>query len=181
MTFEYQKETIKVDELLNILWLSQPRINSSLDNDDLIDIGLSSIVAYTLNDSLPKANIIRELESNIQKYRGEKITDKDILNISTRISNKQLRNIAELNKIAEKNSAEFIEKLKVEADLQQKVENQRVERFEELYKKFQDQVSTLQKAKSQVESKEELLKEKSKALDESIKQLDNKKILKTKS
>ena len=64
-SYEYQKETIRVDELLNILWLSNPRLNTNIENEDLIDIGLSAIVAHTLNDSLPKASIIRELDQNI--------------------------------------------------------------------------------------------------------------------
>lgn len=166
-TFEYQKETIKVDELLNILWLSQPRINSSLDNDDLIEIGLSSIVAYTLNESLPKANIIRDLEKNIQKYRGQDISDRDILNISTRIAKKQLKNVSELNKIAETNTAEFVSKLKVQAEIQQKFEDERVEKFDELFKKFENQLTGLQKARSKTNSKEEQLKEKEILLDQS--------------
>ena len=156
-SFEYQKETIKVDELLNILWLSQPRINTSIDNEDLIDIGLSSIVACTLNDSLPKANIIRDLEKNIQKYRGEEISDRDILSIATRISKIQLKNIAELNKIAEDNTSEFVTRLKREAELQQRIEEEKFQKFEELFGKFQTELTALQKAKSKVESKENKL------------------------
>jgi hypothetical protein len=167
-TFEYQKETIKVDELLNILWLSQPRINTSIDNEDLIDIGLSSIVAYTLNESLPKANIIRDLEKNIEKYRGEEISDKDILNIATRISKKQIKNIAELNNIAETNKSEFISKLKIEAELQQKIEDERVEKFDELLGKFQEQLINLQKAKSVFQSKESRLAKREEEIENSI-------------
>ena len=73
---EYQSETIRADELLNILWLATPSLSKSIHNNELAEIGLSSIVAYTLNSSLPKAAIIRELDENIQKYRGETITDK---------------------------------------------------------------------------------------------------------
>jgi len=65
---EFQNETIRADELLNILWLSSPSINTNIENDDLIDIGITSIVAFTLNDSLPKSSIIKELDDNIQKY-----------------------------------------------------------------------------------------------------------------
>lgn len=171
-TFEYQKETIKVDELLNILWLSQPRINSSLDNDDLIEIGLSSIVAYTLNESLPKANIIRDLEKNIQKYRGENISDRDILNISTRIANKQIKNVSELNKLADTDTAEFVSKLKAQAEIQQKFEDERVEKFEELFKKFESQLTGLQKARSKNTHKEEQLKEKELLLEQSVEKMN---------
>lgn len=163
--FEYQKETIKVDELLNILWLSQPRINTSIDNDDLIEIGLSSIVAYTLNESLPKASIIRDLEKNIEKYRGEQITDKDILNIATRISKKQIKNVAELNKIAESNTSEFVEKLKAEAEIQQKIEDERVEKFDHLLVKIERQLVNFEKAKASLASKENKLNEREKEIE----------------
>jgi hypothetical protein len=153
-TSEYQKEAIRVDELLNILWLSNPSINTSLDNEDLIEIGLSSIVAYTLNDSLPKASIIRELDENIQKYRSDIITDKDIINISSRISNKQLKNITELNSLANQNKDEFVKKLKEEAVIQEKEEKERVLKFEKLYQRFEVQINTLDKTNLTIKSKE---------------------------
>lgn len=175
--FEYQKETIRVDELLNILWLSNPRINTSLDNDDLIDIGLSSIVAYTLNDTLPKASIIRELDDNIQKYRTDDISDRDILNISTRISNRQLKNIHELNKIAETNTSEFLRKLKEEAQIQEKEENERVEKFDKLYEQFEKQLNSLDKAKSKIKAKEGSLIEKEQELEKEKQHTENEKYL----
>lgn len=153
-TSEYQKEAIRVDELLNILWLSNPSINTSLDNEDLIEIGLSSIVAYTLNDSLPKASIIRELDENIQKYRTDIITDKDIINISSRISNKQLKNITELNSLANQNKDEFVKKLKEEAVIQEKEEEERVLKFEKLYQRFEVQINALDKTNLSIKSKE---------------------------
>ena len=166
---EYQKEAIRVDELLNILWLSNPSINTSLDNEDLIEIGLSSIVAYTLNDSLPKASIIRELDENIQKYRTDIITDKDIINISSRISNKQLKNINELNSLANQNKDEFVKKLKEEAVIQEKEEKERVLKFEKLYQRFEVQINTLDKTNLSIKSKEiELDKIKKDVEDEKI-------------
>lgn len=151
---EFQKETIRVDELLNILWLTSPQINKTIDNDDLIEIGLSSIVAYTLNETLPKANIIKELDENIQKYRTDAITDKDILRISSRISNRQLKNIAELNKLAEVDNEKFIDKIKQEALLQEKEEKERVSKFDKIYQEFEKHVNTLDRAKLSVKSKE---------------------------
>lgn len=157
---EYQKEAIRVDELLNILWLSNPSINTSLDNEDLIEIGLSSIVAYTLNDSLPKASIIRELDENIQKYRADVITDKDIINISSRISNKQLKNITELNNLANLDKEEFVKKLKEEALIQEKEEAGRVEKIEKLFERLETQISSFDKAKLNIKTKETSLNEK---------------------
>ncbi|WP_420287295.1 hypothetical protein VT569_05195 [Flavobacterium psychrophilum] len=158
--YEYQKETIRVDELLNILWLSNPRLNTNIENEDLIDIGLSSIVAHTLNDSLPKASIIRELDENIQKYRADVITDKDILNISSRISNRQIKNINEFNKLANTNSVEFQKRLKEESQIQEKEEKERIEKFDKLYERFEKEVNNLDKVKSTIKSKEITLNEK---------------------
>lgn len=173
---EYQKEAIRVDELLNILWLSNPSINTSLDNEDLIEIGLSSIVAYTLNDSLPKASIIRELDENIQKYRTDIISDRDIINISSRISNKQLKNINDLNSLANKNKDEFVKKLKEEALIQEKEEEERVLKFDKLYQRFEVQINSLDKANLNVKSKEISLSEKEIELDKIKKDAENEKI-----
>ncbi len=172
---EYQKEAIRVDELLNILWLSNPSINTSLDNEDLIEIGLSSIVAYTLNDSLPKASIIRELDENIQKYRTDIISDKDIINISSRISNKQLKNINELNSLANQNKDEFVKKLKEEALIQEKEEEERVLKFDKLYQRFEVQINALDKAKLGIKTKEISLNEKEIEIDKIKKDAENEK------
>ncbi|HTB52272.1 MAG TPA: hypothetical protein VK718_05805 [Ferruginibacter sp.] len=150
---EFQAETIRADELLNILWLANPSLTQSIDSNELIDIGLSSIVAFTLNSSLPKASIIKELDENIQKYRGELITDKDILLISSRISHRQLKNINDLNNLAQKNQAEFARRIKEEAQLQENDENERVQKFETLFQKFEKQVAGLDKARQELKNK----------------------------
>ena len=160
---EFQNESIRADELLNILWLSNPSINNKIENDDLIDIGLTSIVAFTLNESLPKASIIKELDDNIQKYRGESISDKDIILISTRISNRQLKDISQLNSLATNDKEEFVKKLKEEATKQESEEKIRIEKLEELFQKFEKQITLLDKEKIKIkrtnEQNENSLKE----------------------
>ncbi|MCF0038980.1 hypothetical protein [Dyadobacter fanqingshengii] len=152
---EFQNESIRADELLNILWLSNPGINRNSDNDDFIDIGLTSIVAFTLSRSLPKASIIRELDDNIQKYRDESISDKDIILISTRISNRQLKDIEGLNKLAETSKEEFVIKLKDEANKQLIEENNRIEKLDGLLQKFQLQVTKVGKERLRLKQKNE--------------------------
>lgn len=149
---DFQNESIRADELLNILWLSNPSINSKIENDDLIDIGITSIVAFTLNDSLPKSSIIKELDDNIQKYRDETISDKDIILISTRISNRQLKDISNLNSLASNDKEEFVRKLKDEANKQELEEKQRVEKLEKLFEKFEKQISILDKEKVKIKA-----------------------------
>lgn len=157
---DFQNEVIRADELLNILWLTNPSINKSINNDDLIEIGLSSIVALTLNNSLPKASIIKELDENIQKYKSDIISDKDILLISSRISNRQLKNINELNSLADKNQDLFARKIKEEAQKQEKLENERVQKLEIIFQRFEKQISSLDKARQDLKAKKnELEKE----------------------
>jgi hypothetical protein len=134
---DFQPIIIKADELLNILWLSSPQVTSKITDNDLVDIGLSSIVAFTLNESLPKAQIIRELDENINKYGKESLTTRDIVFISNRIVNKQLKNLDELNKIAHTDSDSFIKRLHEEANKQELEEKQRTAKFEELFQSFE--------------------------------------------
>jgi hypothetical protein len=160
---DFQSETIRADELLNILWLANPSLSKTIDSNELAEIGLSSIVACTLNSSLPKASIIRELDENIQKYRGEIITDKDILLISSRISHRQLKNIGELNTLADKDEKQFANRIKEEAKKQEAEENERIKNLEFLFQKFEKQISSLDKARQE-------LKDKKNELDSEIKQ-----------
>lgn len=150
---DFQPEIIRADELLNILWLANPNLSSSINAAELVDIGLSSIVALTLNSTLPKASIIRELDENIQKYRGETITDKDILLISSRISHRQLKNITELNSIAKSNQEEFANRIKQEAQKQQAEDNERIQKLDQLFQKFEKQIVSLDKAKHDLKEK----------------------------
>jgi hypothetical protein len=162
---DYQPEIIKVDDLLNVIWLSNPSINTSIPNDELIDIGLTSLVASTLNEALPKVRIIKELDLNIQKYRNESISDKDVLLLSTRIANGQVKNIEKLNDLAKNDIKKFNESIKEEARKQEIIENERNTRFEDLLSKLEDkynELSDYKKAFDKRKSKEmETLKEKS--------------------
>ena len=113
-----QPEIIKADDLLNILWLSNPSIVKDFSSNDLSDIGLSSSISLTLSQNLPKSKMIRELEENIYKYANDVISDEDIVNVSKRITSRQL-DIEEMNKLAEKeNKEEFINRLNKEAKIQ---------------------------------------------------------------
>lgn len=151
---QFQPEVIKVDDLLNILWLSSPSINMELANNDLVDIGLTSLVAFTLNDSLPKARVIKELDENIQKYKGVDFTDKDVLLLSTRIAKRQVQNIESLNELAKKDSLKFAEIIKEEARKQEAIENERAASFDKLLKKLSLKVDELEKRKNKIIERE---------------------------
>lgn len=147
---QFQPEIIKADDLLNILWLSNPRINTELANNELVDIGLTSLVAFTLNDSLPKARVIKDLDENIQKYKGMDFSDKDVLLLSTRIAKRQVQNIESLNELASKDSVKFAERIKEEARKQEAIENERAANFDKLFKRMSLEVEELQKCKNEI-------------------------------
>lgn len=77
------------------------------------------------------------MDDNIQKYKDASISDKDILRIATRITTHQLKNIEELNEIAESDSKQFVQKLKEEADKQKQEDDKRIARFEDVLKKLE--------------------------------------------
>lgn len=133
----YQPEIIRADELLCILWFIKPDIGRSGSNDGIVDTNLNALISCTLNSSLPQASIIKELDDNIQKYKDASISDKDILRIATRITTHQLKNIEELNEIAESDSKQFVQRLKEEAGKQKKEDDKRIARFEDVLKKLE--------------------------------------------
>lgn len=120
-----------------MLWFIKPDIGNGDLTDGVVDTNLNALISCTLNSSLPQASIIKELDDNIQKYKDASISDKDILRIATRITTHQLKNIEELNEIAESDSKQFVQKLKEEADKQKQEDDKRIARFEDVLKKLE--------------------------------------------
>ncbi|WP_347174818.1 hypothetical protein [Polaribacter uvawellassae] len=158
--YEFQPEIIKADDLLNILWLSNPQTKLKMDSDDLADIGLTSSIAITLNKDLPKSKILRELDDNIHKYASESLSDSDIVRISTRITNKQLKDIKELNQLASTKKEEFVKRLEEEANKQKKIEEHRSKRLENVLKEFSKKSEEFQKSRKKIEVTDELKQQK---------------------
>lgn len=173
----FQPETIKVDDLLNILWLSNPQINSEIDGEDLAEIGLTSIISLTLNKNLPKSQVLRELDDNIHKYAKEEISDTDIVRVATRITNKQLRDIEELNALAEKDRDQFVKRLEAEAAKQKRLEENRIRSLEKVFEDLAIRTKELEKSRKAYEKKSRIfrttLKERSQA-DSKVSLLENK-------
>jgi hypothetical protein len=140
-----QPEQIKADDLLNVLWLSNPAVNQKLESNDVADIGLSSLISVTLTENLPKTSLIRELDDNIHKYAQEKIKDEDIIRLSTRIANKELKDLKNLNKLAELPSKEaFVKRLESEIEKQKKKEEERAKQFNNVLDEFQKHSKTIE-------------------------------------
>lgn len=147
-----QPEIIKADDLLNILWLSNPSIGINVC--DIVDLGLNALVSYTLNCSLPKSRIIKELDENIQKYcRDYSITDNDVLRLSTRIANRQIEDVQSLNELAHKDKAAFAANVKEEAEKQKVIEDERTQKWETLIHVFTESLETLKQNKEKQNQK----------------------------
>ena len=170
---ENQPEIIKADDLLNILWLSAPSIRSEVSSDEMVDIGLTTLVAHTLNKSLPKARIIRELDENIQKYKTEDITDRDVYLLSVRIANNQEKDIEELNTLAVKDTVEFNCRVKEEARKQAEIENEQREQLNKLYSELSNAIHSISKQSEAMVLDKEALDKQNQNLQEKLKKSES--------
>lgn len=121
-------EMIKPEDLVNILWLSTPNVNSN----EIIEIGLTRLVSATITNALPKSLVLKKLDENIQKYAKNRIEASDCVRLGTRIANRTLTNLEKLNDIAEHNPEDFINKIKDEiekAKEEDDVKNKRAKDF----------------------------------------------------
>lgn len=170
---ENQPEIIKADDLLNILWLSAPSIRSEVSSDEMVDIGLTTLVAHTLNKSLPKARIIRELDENIQKYKTEDITDRDVYLLSVRIANNQVKDLEELNTLAVKDTVEFNCRVKEEARKQAEIEKEQGEQLNKLYSELSNAIHSISKQSEAMVLDKEALDKQNQNLQEKLKKSES--------
>ena len=124
---------------------------NNLDTTAMLDMGLSSLIAYTFNQSLPKAKIIKELDDNIQKYRNESISDRDILMLATRVANGQIRDIEKINAQASSDTQKFNERIKEEALKQEKIEKEQSRTLEAIVLKLNEKIQELQEHKQKID------------------------------
>lgn len=170
---ENQPEIIKADDLLNILWLSAPSIRSEVSSDEMVDIGLTTLVAHTLNKALPKARIIRELDENIQKYKTEDITDRDVYLLSVRIANNQVKDLEELNTLAVKDTVEFNCRVKEEARKQAEIEKEQREQLNKLYSELSNAIHSISKQSEAMVLDKEALDKQNQNLQEKLKKSES--------
>lgn len=150
-------EMIKVDDLLCLLWLSAPSIDANL----MAEIGLTTLIASTLNKDLPKARIIKELDENIQKYKSEDISEKDVYLLSVRIANGQIKDIEQINTLATTNRTEFNKRVKEEAERQRIEEDKKARKLDNLMNSLLNEIQTIkdqqQKLRTSYEGKKQVL------------------------
>lgn len=135
----YQPEIIKVDILLNILWLSNPNFNCANESKDISETGLSCLVSSTLIESMPKNAIIKELDDNINKYASEDLSAEQVVRVAKRIANRQVENLEGLNDLAKEDKEKFVKTLQKESDKQEEIENKRIAQVEDILKKLSNE------------------------------------------
>jgi len=187
---QFQPEIIKADVLLNILWLSNPNIGTELNSEEIINVGLPALISSTLNESLPKNAIIRELDDNIQKYAKDKLSDEQIVRVATRIANKQISKVENLNKLADESKEKFVKRLQEEAEKQKKIEEKRIAQFEKIVVDLRKESEKIRKEKANLDAKksendrlkDELVQSKAKEIEKEneIRELKRNKFIKKK-
>lgn len=165
-----QANSIRADILLSILWLARPEINGAKAGLDITAMGLSGLVASTLRVSSSKSKIIRELETNIERYANEDLTEEDYHLISTRVVHEQLEDLQHMNDIAGNNPREFnstLHRLKEEERSHQKFIADRIANsMKNLSLETQKSQILQKKSLSEIAAAEERASEKTKELDE---------------
>lgn len=149
---DYQPEIIKVDVLLNILWLSNPNINCSNDSEDISETGLSCLVSSTLIESMPKNAIIKELDDNITKYASEDLSAEQVVRVAKRIAYRQIGSLEGLNNLAKEDKEKFVKTLQREAEKQKQIEDKRNAQIENI-------LSELNKEKDKIKNRSNVLNE----------------------
>lgn len=131
--FKYP-EAINTNELVNLLWLIKPIIST----DDIFKLGLSNLFAEVVESSQPSKRIIREIDSNINKYK-QNINDDDIIALGSLVSDISLNKIKTINSEYEKvnellkneNYSEFSEKIKEMKEKQEELKQIEIARIKE--------------------------------------------------
>lgn len=157
----YQPESIRADDFLNIIWLSNPQIDTSIDAGAVKEIGLAALVSAGLTGSLPKLSIIKELDDNIHKYSHDSaLTDSDIVKVATRITTRQLSDLEGLNKLARENKELFVKRLNEEARKQKELDEERIKKLDIVLKEFTEKSTALAKLKKEFQDKSRAIDQK---------------------
>lgn len=135
----YIAEMIKPEDLVNILWLTNPHVKGN----EITDVGLTRLVSSTIRNSLPNVRVLKEFDENIKKYAQGKIEPVDCIRLGQRIADKTLTNLEYFNKTAHESPERFIELLNDEAEKSKAEESEKEEKHKELLKRLQNDFSKM--------------------------------------
>ncbi|GJM35589.1 MAG: hypothetical protein DHS20C18_45900 [Saprospiraceae bacterium] len=176
-------ETIKADNLLNILWLSNPKLGDDFKLNRIAELGIASLVSIELTSHLPSSAVIRELEENIVKYSDERISEQDVLRLSSRLASNQIERIETLNETANQDKEKFIQKIKEISKKQEEIEKKQQAMIQSTIADYQSETEQFQIARQQIDDErskimdaklksEELLSKKDKELKQTTLELE---------
>jgi predicted nucleic acid-binding protein len=94
---------IKPGILIGVLWMSSPMVKSL----DLIDVGLSRMIAAALRRSLPEERIIREFDDNIKKYMQNEINSEQCVSLARNLAYNSVIDVSEANDQAQQDPDRF--------------------------------------------------------------------------
>jgi hypothetical protein len=137
---DFLPDIISAEDLVNILWLTNPNVKAKMNVADLSEIGLSRLISSTLSSSLPSARIVKELDENIQKYAKDVIPDREIIRVAKRIANKTNAALEEINKTAARDPGEFVRRLQEEANKAEREQTLFNKKLKDLILKMKQQV-----------------------------------------
>jgi hypothetical protein len=148
-TTDYLSEIIRAEDLVNLLWLTNPNVKAL----ETVEIGLTRMVSCAIENSLPSARVIKELDDNIQKYARERIAPEDIVRVAKKIANNTLVSLESLNKKAVESPEQFIKELQQISDRQKVDEQQREREIKEfLIQLRQESEDKLRKASDKLQN-----------------------------
>ncbi len=130
----FLSEMIKPQDLVNILWLSNPNVKSS----EVTEVGLTRLVSSTISNSLPSQRVLQELDTNIKKYANGKIEPADCVRLANRIANKTLTNLEALNDVAQKSAEKFLQLINEEVEKAKEEQAKTFERTKALITKLNE-------------------------------------------
>ncbi|WP_141107319.1 hypothetical protein [Lutibacter flavus] len=147
----YLPAAIRAEELVNILWLSNPMVKETFKSSEFASLGITRLISTTLSDSLPTSKVLRQLDNNIQKYSKQNITAEDCVLAASKIAEKRENEIIDLNLLAETNSGDFISKINEFAE-EKRLEDQKWK--DSIYKTVKDIQNEVNYEKIKVKQKE---------------------------
>ncbi|GET45028.1 hypothetical protein [Capnocytophaga felis] len=169
-----QPEMIKADDLLNILWLSNPSMTKDFSSNDLGNIGLSSSISLTLGRNLPRTRVLKEFDDNLCKYAQDNISDEDVSNIAKRITSKRLSNseIEDINNLAQQeDKSAYFNRLNAISDKQKEEDKKLKDTFSRVATRFIEETKKAIEVRKGYESKSDDLQQELDKKDTKIKRL----------
>ncbi len=116
-------ESIRAEYLLNVMWLSSP----SASDQEVGTLGLSRLVATTIERSLPSHTILREFNTNLKGLDPGELTAEDVALLANSTAVKSAKNLEKLNQLAQTDKEQFFSDVLSIAD----AERERVRELEE--------------------------------------------------